>query len=590
MKLPRNVVVTVVAFALSGAMTVGVAGALIPSEGVGPAYELVPLTVILALGWAYPLLVLRTEETEAFQLDEAFFVAAALLLPVPGAVLAFLGATVLGNCIRRRPLVRAAFNIGQTVTAVGLGLAAMHAIAAVEGDSVAPLNLAAAVVGAAVFMLVNTAAVSLVISLSERRRAVDVIREGLDLRVLVWAGGTALGLLAALGAAAHPWALVVALVPMAALNLVLREHANARRQSQRAEELFAAAGHIHSSVAIAEVEDAVVGASKMLLRCRQARIDTAPPAEGELGAAIPESEPAQWLIVGEPVGVDEFGEREQDLLAVVAGIAARALQNARYVFREQEMRESLEELNRVKSDFVSSVSHELRTPLTSILGYVEILGDGYGGDLTDEQLRMMDIVGRNAERLLGLIEELLLMGSLESGTLKLALAPVSVKALLEDAYQAVLPDLSARSLDVVLDVASDADIITGDPRRLDRALINLLTNAIKFTPDGGRVTVSTRRTGDQVDIEVADTGIGIPLEDQGKIFDRFFRSSSAAHLAVPGTGLGLAITKMIVEGHGGHITVSSIPGEGTSFVISLPLNGTSRPAAPAPAPVAPARR
>ncbi len=590
MKLPRNVLLTVIAFACSGAVTVGVAGALIPSEGLGPAWELVPLTVVLALSWAFPLLVLRTEETEAFQLDEVFFVAMALLLPVPGTVVAFFAATVLGNCIRRRPLVRAAFNIGQTVTAVGLGLAAMQAIAPVEGGTATPLNVVAAIVGAAVFTLVNSAAVSLVISLSERRRAMEVIREGLDLRVLVWAGGTALGVLAALGATAHSWALLVAAIPMATLNLVLREHANARRQSQRAEALFAAAGQIHASVAMAEVEKAVVDAAAALLRCRHARIDTAPPAEGEIGAEIPGSQPTQWLIVREPVGFEELGDREQEAVGVVAGIAGRAIQNARYVSREQEMRESLEELNRVKSDFVSSVSHELRTPLTSILGYVEILGDGYGGELSDEQTRMMAIVGRNAERLLGLIEELLLMGSLESGTLKLALAPVSVKALLDDAYQAVLPELSARSLEVVLDVASDADIITGDPRRLDRALINLLTNAIKFTPDGGRVTVSTRRAGDRVRIEVADTGIGIPLEDQAKIFDRFFRSSSAAHLAVPGTGLGLAITKMIIEGHGGEIEVSSTPGEGTRFTLTLPLNGTSRPVDPAPAPIAPGRR
>jgi signal transduction histidine kinase len=590
MKLPRNVLLTVIAFALSGAVTVGVAGALIPSKGIGAAYELIPLTVVLALSWAFPLLVLRSEETEAFQLDEAFFVAMALLLPIPGTVAAFFAATVLGNCIRRRPLVRAAFNIGQTVTAVGLGLLAMQAIAPVEAGITAPMNLLAAVVGAAVFMLVNSAAVSLVISLSEHRRAMEVILEGLDLRVMVWAGGTALGLLAALGAIAHSWALLVAAIPMGTLGVVLREHANARRQSQRAEALFAAAGEIHASVAIAEVERAVVDAAATLLRCRHARIDSAPPADGEIGAELPDVAPVQWIIVREPVGFDELGEREQEALGVVAGMAARALQNARFTFREQEMRASLEELNRVKSDFVSSVSHELRTPLTSILGYVEILTDGYGGELSDEQTRMMAIVGRNAERLLGLIEELLLMGSLESGTLQLALAPVSVKALLDDAYQAVLPDLSARSLEVVLDVASDADIITGDPRRLDRALINLLTNAIKFTPDGGRVTVSTRRAADRVRIEVADTGIGIPLEDQAKIFDRFFRSSSAAHLAVPGTGLGLAITKMIVEGHGGKIEVDSAPGEGTRFILTLPLTGMSRPAGATPAPVTPARR
>ena len=180
------------------------------------------------------------------------------------------------------------------------------------------------------------------------------------------------------------------------------------------------------------------------------------------------------------------------------------------------------------------------------------------------------------------------MASLESGTLRLSLAPVSVRALLNDVYQAVVPELSARALDVAVDVAGDADMITGDARRLDRALLNLLTNAVKFTPDGGRVRIAASRVGDFVRIDVADNGLGIPLEDQPKIFDRFFRSSSSAHLALPGTGLGLSITKMIVEGHGGWITVASNPGEGTTITISLPLEATM-PTSPAPAPVAPAR-
>jgi signal transduction histidine kinase len=589
MTLPPRVRATVAAFTISGAVTLGVAAALAPSKGVGPAYELVPLTILLAIGWAFPLLVLRTEETEAFQLDEAFFVAMALLLPVPGTIAAFFGAVVIGNCVRRRPLVRAAFNTGQTITAVGLGLVVMRLITSVNGGSPRPLDAAAAVAGAAVFLLVNTAAVSLVISLNEHRRAIDVVREGLDLRVLVWAGGTALGLLAAIGGAAQSWALILAAIPMAALNLVLREHAHARRQSQRAEELFAAAGQIHASVALPEVEAAVTSAAMSLLRCRRARIGTAGPGAGELGVPIPDSDDGKWLIVAEPVGFEQLGETERDILLVVAGIAARAMQNAGNLAREQKIREDLEELNRIKSDFVSSVSHELRTPLTSILGYAEILCDGFGGDLSPEQARMLGIVGRNAERLLGLIEELLLMASLESGTLKLSLAPVSVPALLNDVYQAVVPELTARALDVVVDVAPDLDTIVGDPRRLDRALLNLLTNAIKFSPDGGQVRLSARSEGAFIRVEVADTGIGIPLEDQAKIFDRFFRSSSASHLAVPGTGLGLSITKMIVEGHGGRIGVSSYPGKGTVITIQLPREAAGQDSVEQRPPIAPVR-
>ena len=571
--MPLKVRATITGFALSGAVTVAVAVILARTGGWGPAYEVVPLTVLLAVSWAYPLLVLRDEETEAFQLDEAFFVAMVLLLPPAGAIGVFFAATLVGACVRRRPLAKAAFNIGQTVTAAGLGVAAAHAIAPMASVSPTPRDLAAAVVGAAVFMLVNSAAVSLVISLVEGRPASQVLVDGLDVSVLVWAGGVALGLLAALGAAAHAWALVLAAVPMAVLNVVLREHAHARGQTQRAEGLFVAAGQMHSSVDVGEVERAVIAASKSLLRCRHARIGTTPAAGGELGVAVPGLDDEQWLVVGQPIGVEPLGEPDRELLSVVAGIAARALQNAHLLERELEMRESLEELDRVKTDFVSSVSHELRTPLTSILGYIEMLSDGFGGDLSPEQARVLGIVDRNAERLLVLIEELLLMSRLESGTFRLSLEPLSVRSLLNDAYQAVLPELSSRSLDVAVDVADDVDMVDGDPRQLDRALINLLSNAVKFTPEHGRVAVSARRERDGLVIEVSDTGIGIPPEDQAKIFDRFFRSSSATRLAVPGAGLGLSITKMILEEHGGRIAVSSKPGEGTTMTVTLPAPG-----------------
>ena len=581
MGMPLKVRATVSGFVVSGAVTVAAAVGLARSGGLGPAYELVPLTVLLALGWAFPLLVLRKEETEAFQLDEAFFVAMVLLLPAAGTIAVFLAATVLGICVRRRPLVKAAFNIGQTVTAAGLGVAATYAIAPMSAASPTPLDLGAAVVGAMVFMLVNSAAVSLIISMVEGRPATQVFVDGLDLRVLVWAGGVALGLLAAIGGAAHAWALVLAAVPMAVLNLVLREHAHARGQTERAEGLFVAAGQMHSSVDLGDVERAVVAASRSLLRCRHARIGTTPPGDEEIGVPVPGLDTEQWLVVGQRIAVEPLGEPERELLSVVAGIAARAIQNARLLEREQEMRESLEELDRTKTDFVSSVSHELRTPLTSILGYVEMLSEGFGGELSAEQSRVLGIVDRNAERLLVLIEELLLMSRLESGTFRLAVEPLNVRSLLDEAYQAVLPELSARALHISVDVADDVDMVQGDPRQLDRAIINLLSNAVKFTPEGGRVGVSARREGDRLVIRVSDTGIGISPEDQAKIFDRFFRSSSATSLAVPGAGLGLSITKMIVEEHGGRISVSSTRGEGTEMTVSLPLPGAteSRPEA-----------
>ncbi|HVF13506.1 MAG TPA: ATP-binding protein, partial [Acidimicrobiales bacterium] len=240
--------------------------------------------------------------------------------------------------------------------------------------------------------------------------------------------------------------------------------------------------------------------------------------------------------------------------------------------RELEMRERLQALDRVKTDFLSSVSHELRTPLTSILGYLEMLGDGSAGDLDPDQLRLLDVVDRNAQRLLVLIEELLIMSRVESGNFHLTMGTVPVASLIEGAMQAVLPGNVARDLEIAVEVAGDVETIQGDGGQLDRVLINLISNAVKFTPDGGRVTVSAHGEGDEIVIRVADSGMGIPLADQPRIFERFFRSSATQHLAVPGTGLGLAITKAIIDEHGGRISIASQPGQGTEVTVVLPVH------------------
>ncbi len=238
--------------------------------------------------------------------------------------------------------------------------------------------------------------------------------------------------------------------------------------------------------------------------------------------------------------------------------------------REQDMRERLQELDKVKTDFLSSVSHELRTPLTSILGYLEMLNEGAAGTMGDDQRHILDIVDRNAQRLLILIEELLIMSRVESGTFRLSMGPVDVAALVEGALQAVLPGRAGRDLDISFEVADDIGVLQGDADQLDRVLINLISNAVKFTPDGGRVRVTAHADGDEVVVTVADTGMGIPVADQPRIFERFFRSSATQQLAVPGTGLGLSISKAIVEEHGGRISLHSRPGEGTEVTVTLP--------------------
>ncbi len=265
---------------------------------------------------------------------------------------------------------------------------------------------------------------------------------------------------------------------------------------------------------------------------------------------------------------------------------AEAIQRA-LLEREHEVVERLTQLDRDKTDFVSSVTHELRTPVTSMLGYLELLDDGDAGPLNPDQQRMLEAIGRNSRRLLSRIEDLLTVSGVEAGAMRLQAAPMSVQALVDSATSALVPTMRGRDLTLVVDVADDVATIVGDAEKLDRVLINLLSNATKFTPDGGRITIRVRREVGAVTISVADTGIGIPVDEQPRVFERFFRSSNAQELAVPGTGLGLVIVKGIVELHGGTIALESAPGVGTEVTVILPVAPGTLPVAPGTLPVAP---
>lgn len=248
-------------------------------------------------------------------------------------------------------------------------------------------------------------------------------------------------------------------------------------------------------------------------------------------------------------------------------LAQQRLQEA--LVQERRLVEELRELDRVKSDFVSRVSHELRTPLTSIVGYLELLGTEEAGALTAEQIRMLEVIDRNARRLLTLIEDLLTMGRIEQGAYKVELAPVDLARVVEAAHAAMLPSAAAKDLELSVELAPDLGLVEGDPRQLDRALLNLLSNAIKFTPAGGRVWLRAWRQGSLVRLVVGDSGIGIAAEDRERLFTRFFRAATADRLGIQGTGLGLAIVKSIVDHHGGNICIDSEPGRGTSVEITL---------------------
>jgi PAS domain S-box-containing protein len=230
------------------------------------------------------------------------------------------------------------------------------------------------------------------------------------------------------------------------------------------------------------------------------------------------------------------------------------------------------ELERLKDDFVATVSHELRTPLTSIAGYVDLIKGGHAGALTDEQRGLLSVVERNADRLTRLVEDLLLISQVESRQILLRREPVGLIEIVMEAVEAARPVASERDVGLTLETET-VEAVMGDRLRLAQSIDNLLANALKFTPPGGRVDVQVAGGAGVARVQVSDTGIGIPEDEQGRLFERFYRGSGSTAATVPGTGLGLAIAKEIVEGHDGSIGVRSAPGAGATFHIELPTVG-----------------
>ena len=222
----------------------------------------------------------------------------------------------------------------------------------------------------------------------------------------------------------------------------------------------------------------------------------------------------------------------------------------------------------MRDAFVATVSHELRTPLTSISGFLEMMQEEEAG-LGDTGRRYLDVIRRSTDRLHSLVEDLLLIAQIEAERVELQLAPVDVAELMSLAVEAIRPSADDKGVD--LELQSDhPPLVRGDSNRLTQVLDNLVSNAVKFTNDGGKVTVSVRADGEDVRLEVADTGIGVPSEEQGQVFSRFFRASTATRLAIPGTGLGLSISRALIEQHGGTISFASAEGKGTQVVVTLP--------------------
>ncbi|MEO9326151.1 GAF domain-containing sensor histidine kinase [Nocardioides sp. C4-1] len=287
-----------------------------------------------------------------------------------------------------------------------------------------------------------------------------------------------------------------------------------------------------------------------------------------------------YFVTGRTDGETWAGEEIEAALRIARHLG-QSVVSARLAVRERDLIARLESLDRYRHDLVSTVSHELRTPLASVMGYLELIEDATPQEHQQHVYR--EVVQRNLRRMLTLTDELLLLKRLGAGGPGEAddLDEPGLDVDLVDVVRGVVGSLAQRAgaAQVRLDVEPAPQqplVVRGRPDELERVVLNLVANAIKYTPAGGRVAVGLVRDERVVDVVVSDTGLGISRDDQSRLFAEFFRSTNPAALALPGTGLGLSIVRAIVQRHGGSIQVVSEPGEGSTFTVRLPVGRTDR--------------
>ena len=277
------------------------------------------------------------------------------------------------------------------------------------------------------------------------------------------------------------------------------------------------------------------------------------------------------IFVGRPTP-GPFSDKDIALLRTFADQAAIAIQNAR-LFREiQQKSRELEIASQHKSEFLANMSHELRTPLNAIIGFSEVLLERMFGEINEKQDDYLKDIHSSGKHLLSLINDILDLSKVEAGRMELEPATFDVPTAIGNAMTLVRERAQRHGIALSLDVADGVEEIVADERKFKQILLNLLTNAVKFTPDGGRVAVLARRAGDLLEVAVRDTGIGIAKDDQEAVFEEFRQVGRNYTNKQEGTGLGLALTRRFVELHGGTIRLESEPGRGSTFTFTIPLS------------------
>lgn len=302
------------------------------------------------------------------------------------------------------------------------------------------------------------------------------------------------------------------------------------------------------------------------------------------------------LFVGNRYNAPAVTEGDEELTSILASQLAQTLENVQLfeqVYRSSQMLETkvnertkeltqalkeVAEISKKKTEFISAVSHELRTPLTSIKGYAAILMTGKVGEIPLAVKERLGKINTHSDNLVKLINDLLDIARIESGRVEMKALPKPIKPMIDNIADLLTPQLTAKSLTIKVNVPSDVPDIEIDASQVERVFINLVSNAIKFTPPNGTISINVLPNAEKQEalIEVADTGIGMKKDDLSKVFDEFYRVDNEINMSVKGTGLGLALVKNIVAAHNGRVWATSDVGAGTTFHFTLPFKHMSR--------------
>ncbi|MEM7343929.1 MAG: GAF domain-containing protein [Chloroflexota bacterium] len=289
-------------------------------------------------------------------------------------------------------------------------------------------------------------------------------------------------------------------------------------------------------------------------------------ARSLLVAPILREERVIGVIDLESTDVDYFTDDDISFVRLLLSHAAIAIENA-------QLFDQVKEANDSKTEFMNIASHELKIPMTSIKGYARLLEMGAGGALTDQQKEFLGVITNNVDRMSGLVNDLLDVSRIEAGRIRLEIQDVQIEDVIDEVIRSVDTQIKNKKLDLSIEMANDLPELRADYNRMIQILTNLVSNAYKYTPDGGSIKVMAQaHNGDiqGIEVTVADTGFGISEEDQAKLFNTFFRSSDQNIRNEPGTGLGLSITKKMIESHGGEFMFESELGKGSAFTFTLP--------------------